>query len=474
MHADPTPDDPFDLADLMAGIEEATERLLSGIGRYRVAPEVDADQIRQWLERYRFDDPVSLQALVADVEPKLRAWNLHPLHPRHFGLFNPPALPPGVVADALAALYNPQIGAWAHAPVGNEIERHTLARLAGLIGFPPGATLAHFTSGGQEANTTAIIVALGAHLPHVIDDGLRSLTAQPVLYVSAAAHHSFIRAASFTGLGKRAVVTVPVDAKDRMQVSELERLIDRDRRAGLDPFMVVGTLGTTGTGAIDPLVEIAEVARRERIWFHVDAAWGGTALLSPRLRGLCNGIAQADSVTWDAHKWMSVPMGAGMFFCRHPQAMTHAFSSETGYVPHATDPLLEQYQTTAQWSRRFIGLKVFFSLAHFGLPGYARMVDHQCAMADRIRERGAGRGWQVTNETALPIVCLTHHLLQSGEEVEALVQRVVERGHAWVSSLRLPDGAAVVRVCITNPRTETRDVDILLDELETAIVDIAS
>src|SRR5256886_6024104 len=173
------------------------------------------------------------------------------------------------------------------------------------------------------------------------------------------------------GLGRRALRAVATDGQLQMDLGDLARRVAEDRHEGLAPFMVVGTVGTTGAGVIDPLPELAGFCRAENLWLHVDAAWGGAAILSPALKGHLAGIEAADSITCDAHKWFSVPMGAGMFFCRHREAVAEAFRADTSYMPGKTaGPTHDPYTTSVQWSRRFIGLKLFLSLAEHGGSGY--------------------------------------------------------------------------------------------------------
>jgi aromatic-L-amino-acid decarboxylase len=326
-----------------------------------------------------------------------------------------------VAADALVALYNPQLAVWAHAPAANEIERHTLQFFLSRIGFEPDSSFAHFTSGGQEANFTAVVAALTSRFPSIADGGLRELEGQPTLYyLSAEGHHSFQKIAHATGLGRRAVRSVPVDSSLRMDVGALREQLARDRRDRRAPFLVVATAGTTAAGVIDPLPQIAELCRSEGLWLHVDAAWGGTALLSRRLRGRLEGIERADSVTWDAHKWLSVPVGAGMFFTREPDALGRAFRvSAESYVPPAVAGCHDSYETTVQWSRRFIGLKVFMSLAALGAEGYEKLVEHQAAMGDLLRDELQRAGFRVVNETPLPVVCFTHEKIEAGAPAPA-------------------------------------------------------
>src|SRR6266550_2882631 len=302
-----------DLRHLIAGRER---EIASG----PIVPDVAPEEIRRYLgSLYDFTKPMALDEIVADVERMLRVWQVQVTHPRYFGLFNPSVTIASVVADTLAAMYNPQLATWRTSPAANEIERHTLAWLSRKFGLPDN-TAASFTTGGAEANLSAVVVALTRAFPEYGDGGLRSLSAPPAIYLTREAHDSFNKIAHMTGIGRRALRTIATDRDLKMDLENLARRVAEDRRDGLAPVMVVVTAGTTAAGAIDPLPDLARFCRREKLWFHVDAAWGGAAIVSPRLRGHLAGIDAADSITCDAHKWFSVPMGAGMFFCRHPGA----------------------------------------------------------------------------------------------------------------------------------------------------------
>jgi glutamate/tyrosine decarboxylase-like PLP-dependent enzyme len=226
--------------------------------------------------------------------------------------------------------------------------------------------------------------------------------------------------------------------------------------------MVVGTAGTTAAGVIDPLPELARFCQSEGLWLHVDAAWGGAAVISPRLRPYLGGIEAADSITCDAHKWFSVPMGAGMFFCRHPDAVKAAFHGEAFYMPKQTaGPVVDPYTTTSQWSRRFIGLKLFLALAHYGESGYVEMIEHQTHMGDVLRASLKRTGWRVVNSTPLPLVCFTRDGLDTSRFLAALYERQI----AWMSEVRLGAGAPVLRACITSFRTTESDIDWVVREM---------
>jgi glutamate/tyrosine decarboxylase-like PLP-dependent enzyme len=266
------------------------------------------------------------------------------------------------------------------------------------------------------------------------------------------------------------VVAEAVDEEFCMDVAALRDQLRRDRGRGEQPFLVVATAGTTATGVIDPLESIAEVAREAGIWMHADAAWGGGALLSERLRPALAGIEAADSMTWDAHKWLSVPMAAGMIFSRRPDPVRAAFDVHTTYVPPGPAGTDDPYTVSWQWSRRFIGLKVFMALAEVGMQGYAERVEHQAEMGDRLRRRLQESGWSLRNRTPLPLVCFSHSQIESGRTTAAeVVGRVITSGQAWASTIRLPAGEEVVRACVCNYRTSPADIDATVRAFDRAL-----
>jgi glutamate/tyrosine decarboxylase-like PLP-dependent enzyme len=431
-----------------------------------VVPILDTGALRRELaQRYDFAGPIPAEQLLREVDQLLAGGLVQVTHPRYFGLFNPSVRPVGVLADALAALHNPQLATWSHAPAAWELEQRVLTVFTGLIGWSEGQSLATFTTGGAESNVSALQCALARRFPGWDEQGLTALALRPTVYLSADAHHSFVKAARMAGLGTSAVREVPVDAARRLDLAALEARLAEDRAAGLHPLMVVATLGATGTGVLDPVGPLRQVADRWELWLHADAAWGGAALLSPDLRRHLAGIEGADSVTWDAHKWLSVPMGAGMYFCRHPEATRRAFAISAAYMPSrlgqaADDP----YATTVQWSRRHIGLKVFMALAELGLDGYARLIEAQARMGDYLRGRLREQGWTMANRTPLPVVCFH----REGVDPQRLLARIYAEGKVWISSLALPGGPTVLRACITSYHTGEADVDALVEALERA------
>ena len=306
----------------------------------------------------------------------------------------------------------------------------------------------------------SVVTALTHAFPDYGDDGLRSLAATPVIYLSAEAHHSFSKIVHMVGLGRKSLRAVPTDSDLKMDSRALAREISEDRANGFAPLMVVGTAGTTAAGAIDPLQELAQLCLDEGMWFHVDAAWGGAAILAPSLRNHIAGIGFADSITCDAHKWFSVSMACGMFFCRHPETVARAFRATASYMPGSAGvTTFDPYTNSVQWSRRFTGLKLFMSLAERGESGQAAMIEHQARMGEVLRESLSAAGWRIVNKTPLPVVCFT----KDGLDVPTFLADLRNEQTAWMSEVHI-NGSSAVRACISSFKTTETDIhDVVRD-----------
>jgi glutamate/tyrosine decarboxylase-like PLP-dependent enzyme len=444
-------------------LEDYTQR----IEAHRVTPALDPAELRRLLAEFDFAAPRDPMAMLDWVSENLWRYQVHTPHPRYYGLFNPAPTTMGVAADALVAAFNPQLAAWSHSPLAVEIERHLVRAFAQRFGYHAASADGAFASGGAEANHTALAAALTAAFPQLAESGVRALAGQPVFYASSECHHSFVKAARLSGIGARALREAPVDGLLRMDVAAMRAMIAEDRAAGRLPFLVVATAGTTNAGAVDPIAEAAAVAQAERLWLHVDAAWGGAAALCPSLSALLEGIERADSITFDAHKWLSVPMGAGLFLTRHPDILPRTFRTPTAYMPKEAAGLdvVDPHLHSMQWSRRFTGLKVFLSLAVAGWSGYQQAIERMTAMGALLRRELEARDWEVVNRTPLPVVCFAD---RGGADPARLAQAVVSSGEAWISTAKLGGSRTTLRACITNYRTGEEDVRALVASLERA------
>ena len=295
----------------------------------------------------------------------MTAQGFHVPSANYFGLMNPTPTYMAVLAEALVAALNPQLASLARSQLAARIERETVRWIGERVGWgkPFDGT---FTSGGNEANFSALAMALAMRFPQSVEDGLASCAAKPVLYTSAEAHHSLDKSAGLLGLGRKALRRIGVNAAAQMDTAQLEAQIIRDKEAGFTPFCVVATAGTTNSGAIDDLPRIAEMCKRHALWLHVDGAYGAAAIFSDRHRELVRGIEFADSVTIDPHKWLAMPFAAGVVLTSHQEALQQAFATSTPYMPKkatsGSAPLLDNFQVSTQWSRRMNSLKLWLTL----------------------------------------------------------------------------------------------------------------
>ncbi|WP_428483898.1 pyridoxal phosphate-dependent decarboxylase family protein [Rhodopila sp.] len=428
-----------------------------------VTPTLDSDGFTAELAGFDFAQPVPFADLLGWTVAQMEHGLVHMNHPRYLGLFNPAPTFPAQCADRIAATFNPQLATATTSPAAVAIEAHVARSLARRAGLPPGA-VGHFTSGGSEANETALICALTQGEPGFATTGSRAFSGQPVFYISQDSHLAWIKIAHATGIGRSAVRLVATDGTGRMSVEALSAAIAADRREGCIPVMVVATAGTTNAGMIDPLGACGDIARQAGVWYHVDAAWGGALVASDRLSGLLTGIETADSITIDAHKWFATTMGCGMFLTVHPRVLSAAFTVSASFMPSQT-PTLDPYITTAQWSRRFLGLRLFLSLGAGGWAGHGAHVEHAVELGRMLANTARGRGWSVANEPGLAVVCLEPPA--GSASVRDIVQQVLKSGGAWVSAARF-EGRDIIRACVTHGETSPADIKAVVELLEQA------
>jgi glutamate/tyrosine decarboxylase-like PLP-dependent enzyme len=429
-----------------------------------VMPVVDLDAFRRELAGFDFVRERPLDELLAWVIAQLEHGLVHITHPRYFGLFNPAPSFPAQCADRIAASFNPQLATSTTSPAAVEIEAHAIRAVARRAGLPP-ETTGHFTTGGAEANFTALICALTRANPGFAAKGARAFAGPPVFYVSRESHLAWFKIAHQAGIGRDAVRLVATDGAGRMDASALRAALAGDREHGCIPVMIAATAGTTNAGMIDPLAACAEIARSAGTWYHVDAAWGGALIASDSRRSEIAGIEEARSVTIDAHKWFATTMGCGMFLTNDAAALSSAFQVSTGYMPSnvaGVDP----YVTSVQWSRRFLGLRLFLSLAAAGWVGYAAHVERAIELAALLRERLLARGWTIANRSGLAVLCIEPP--PGAIDARAIVGRVLGSGRAWISVATF-EGRQVIRACVTHGETTQDDVMELVDALETAL-----
>lgn len=449
--------------DILSKVAALAAGHIDGRGRARVAGDAVEAELVQHLDVYDFGEPRDVASIIGDLFDLLGRHAVRNDSPRYFGLFNPPPLISAVAGDLLTAAVNPQLAVYGHAPAAAEIEKRLLSLFGAAI-WGDEAPAGTFTSGGSEANFTALLAALCRFDPGWSENGIDRSRGHPAIYASSESHLAWIKLARAAGLGASAVRLVPADADLRMTGGALNAAIAADEDHV--PILVIGTAGTTAHGAVDDLEGLSDAARSWGAHFHVDAAWAGGALLDVEQRRHFPGIDRADSVTIDPHKWLAVPMGAGIYLSRDWGALSKAFAVATSYMPSADTERHDAYIHSLQWSRRFIGGKLFVALAALGLDGYAAIIRKQIEMGQLLRSRLRAAGWRLLNETAFPLVCFAP---EEDDEVniKRIERAVCASGLAWISTVAL-HGRLALRACITSFETAPADIDCLVNLLDGA------
>ncbi len=439
-----------------------TDELQDALGRIKrgaVVPTIDMQRFLAELQAIDFDTPRPLEQLLRWTIERLEHGIVQMANPRYFGLFNPGATFPAQCADRIATVFNPQLASSASSPVPVALERHLIRAVARRANLKEGAT-GHFATGGSEANYTSMVCALTAAHPGFSHDGVRAFAGPLKFYTSRECHIAWLKIAHQAGVGRGALSLIDTDGRGRMDPQALARAITADRAQGAVPVMIVATAGTTGGGMIDPLHACADIAQREHLWYHIDAAWGGAALASDRMRGLLSGIERADSITIDAHKWLATTMGCAMYISPHARVLSEAFHASTSFMP-SSELAVDPYLNTVQWSRRFLGLRLFLALAAAGWAGMGAHVERSVVLIERIKQQLLALGWSVANDSPLAVL----DVIPPGQhDIRALVRRVVASGRAWVAPTAF-EGRDVVRICATNGESTDEDAQALVAAL---------
>ncbi|GLK54437.1 glutamate/tyrosine decarboxylase-like PLP-dependent enzyme [Methylopila capsulata] len=376
-------------------------------------------------------------------------------HPRFFAFVPSPVSPVAWLADALTSVHNPHLGARRQAEGPAAVERALIRWLAQALGLPEGAG-GLFVSGGSMANLAAVVAARDAKLtPATRGDG--------VAYVSAESHVSVARALRIAGLLDRQIRVTPVDAALRMDARALAAQIAADRAADLTPFLLVATAGSTNVGAVDPLPQLAEIAARENLWLHVDGAYGASIALSPAKRGLLAGIEHADSVAWDAHKWLFQTYGTGMLLARDPARLSASFGIEAAYLDDAGSDGPDFWDLGPELTRPARALKLWLTLQVMGLDAVGAAIEHGFRLAEAAeRAVRATPGWEVATPAQLGVVTFRYApeaLPQKAAEgaMRRAAARLFDEGFAAVGATRVA-GRPALRICALHPEATEADM----------------
>lgn len=415
----------------------------------------------------------ALEELCREFTAMIAPYPTGNIHPRFFGWVHGSGTPSGALAELLAAAMNSNVGGRDHAAV--YVERQVIAWARELFGLPATAS-GVLTTGSSEANLIAVLVARTWALgPAAREHGVDPARGRLAGYCSAAAHSCVLRAFEIAGLGAASLRLLPHDARHRLDPARLEAAIAEDRARGLRPFLIIGNAGTVDAGAIDPLEALAEIAARERLWYHVDGAFGAAAILAPALAPLLRGLERADSVAFDFHKWLHVPYDAGCILVRDEALHRATFASATPYLQRQDRgtaggaPWFTDY--TLDLSRGFRALKVWFTIKEHGTRRLGEAVEKNVRQAARLAQLIEGRDrFELLAPVELNIVCFRYKASgRSGPALDAFNEELavaLQESGVAVTSLTTLGGNRALRVNITNHRTRDEDLTLLLDTLE--------
>ncbi len=449
---------------------EKIEDYISSVDSLKVPQNVSLEEIQKVLSAIDFCEPVEVDEAIKWTHTLLKKHLLQIASRDYYGVFNPQASSMSLIADAFVAAHNPQLASSASAMLCIEMENHLIQYFAEKFGMNSSSAKGSFTSGATEANFMALLCALSKRIPGYRNQGLRGIEKWPTIYCSEETHGSIKRACRISGLGTDILRSIPVQSNLQMDCEQLEKQILADQEKGYHPLMVVANLGSTSSATIDPLEKIAQISQKYDLWFHVDAAWGGAALLLEEYSYLRRGISFADSLSFDPHKWLSIAMGCGMFFVKEGRSLRRAFSIEsTAYMPDETqdNEQSEPYRDTLQWSRRFSGLKLFLTLLVHGEKGYSEVLRHQIKIGKYLKEQLEQNSWEVLNTTPWPVACFVDK--KSGCDPKELLHLVNKTGDTWITNTELMwQKRGVLRAGISNFRTEESNIDKLIQALNKA------
>jgi glutamate/tyrosine decarboxylase-like PLP-dependent enzyme len=393
---------------------------------------------------------------------------------RFFGYVLGSGDPVGAVADLLASVLNQNVTAWRSGPAAVTIEQTVVNWLSQAIGCP--GFRGHLTGGGSSANLMALAMARETKAPA----NEKGVTQGGVVYASSEIHMSIPKSIALLGIGRDNLRLIATDDAFRMIPGEVEQRILQDKAAGQNPLAVVASAGTVNTGAIDPLREIARIARRHSAWFHIDGAYGALAAMAER--GKFDGLELADSISLDPHKWLYQPLDCGCLLYRSPEAAQTTFAHSGDYARSLTEDPVEGFaffEESLELSRRFRALKLWLSLRYHGVSAFRQSIAKDLSQASRLAHAiGKESRLELLAPVELSAVCFRHRREGTSSEEQlnrfnlTLLKRIVARGRIYLSNASLR-GKFSLRACIVNHRTKDVDVDSVIPEVLAAAQEIA-
>ena len=441
---------------------------VAGLASRRVTPEATPADLEKLFDEPLPEKGIELEEILKRFRDDVAPNAMGVPSPRYFGQFNPTPLPIGVWADALASMLNQNAGAWRNGPTSAMIEARVMRWLCDLLDYGP-QSFGTLASGGSEANLIALKCARDSVAKDIKDHGVRKAPGDLIVYASEQCHYSIDKSADILGLGREGVRKIPTDDRFHIISDALREAIAKDREAGKIPCCIVGVAGTTSTGVVDPLEELAEIARESRCWYHVDAAYGGPLAFSPKYKDMLRGINQADSITFDPHKWMFVPFACGATLVRDGgSVLRQAFDMTPEYLNEdrgGADVEFDFFRYGQMGTRRFNSLKLWMAIKFMGREGYAKTVEHQIELTKYLAQRiDALENFTRVGEVETAVCCFRVNGFET-DRLQQRLQQIIERsGEAWLTTTVL-HGRRAMRVNVNSFLTEKHHIDQLVELL---------
>ena len=469
----------------MGELDEAVRDLAK---RFRAAldpPSYAGAEVKRATLRARLEEPLPergrpVDGLLAELEDRLAGSLPGTTGPRYFGYVTGGVLPGAALAQAWATALDQNPGLWALSPGASELEELVLRWLADLLHIPSGSGI--FTTGATMANIVGLAAARHSfgrrHGVDVSEEGVRALP-ELAVYGSEELHLSDLKALRVLGLGSSCVRRIALDETYRMRPDDLRTAIERDRRAGVAPAIVIAQVGSVGTGASDPLEAIAEICAREGLWLHVDGAWGAFLRAAEETAPLAAGLERADSLAVDGHKWLNLPNGIGFALLRDAALHRETFAGSAAYLTKAAGGGEDSHELGIEASRGWRGVAVWAALKELGREGVADLVTRCCRLAEElVRLVEVSPRLELMAPAPTVVVNLRYRPEGSSEgpELDELNRRIQERvaaeGDVLVTGATFPRGFCQ-RVSIVSWRTRSEDVAAIVAAVERAGSELA-